>query len=204
MLTLVRQSVPRSLGETDSHAGDIGHWLGMTGLIHVRTRRRIGRFILYHKEITMQTVIDFINKHLYDVFIPLTALAVLRIIVCLAQLKHIAALRKKKGTYHVVGHNYTEIGAWLGILVGFVLVLATRLWYVGLPLSVVLGILIGKLGKKKGAELDAIYRDVAWELKHEAAAQAAREAASHTLESGAAALEEHEENTEDKGDTENG
>ena len=62
----------------------------------------------------------------------------------------------------------------------------------------------GKLGKKKGAELDAIYRDVAWELKHEAAAQAAREAASHTLESGAAALEEHEENTEDKGDTENG
>ena len=62
----------------------------------------------------------------------------------------------------------------------------------------------GKLGKKKGAELDAIYRDVAWELKHEAAAQAARETASHTLESGAAALEEHEENTEDKGDTENG
>ena len=36
------------------------------------------------------------------------------------------------------------------------------------------------------------------------AAQAARETASHTLESGAAALEEHEENTEDKGDTENG
>ena len=122
MLTLVRQSVPRSLGETDSHAGDIGHWLGMTGLIHVRTRHRIGRFILYHKEITMQTVIDFINKHLYDVM----------------------------------------------------------------------------------KEKDAIYRDVAWELKHEAAAQAAREAASHTLESGAAALEEHEKNTEDKGDTENG
>ena len=152
----------------------------------------------------MQTVIDFINKHLYDCFIPLTALAVLRIGVCLAQLKRTAALREKKGAYHAVGHNYTEIGAWLGILVGFVLVLATRLWYVGVPLSVVLGILVGKLGKKKGAELDAIYRDVAWELKHEAAAEAAREAASHTLESGAAALEEHEENTENKGDTENG
>ena len=75
----------------------------------------------------MQTVIDFINKHLYDVFVPLTALAVLRIVVGLAQLKHIAALRKKKGAYHVVGHNYTDIGAWLGIQVGFVLVQATRL-----------------------------------------------------------------------------
>ena len=149
----------------------------------------------------MQTVIDFINKHLYDVFIPLTALAVLRIVVCLAQLKHIAALREKKGTYHVVGHNYTEIGAWLGILVGFVLVLATRLWYVGLPLSVVLGILIGKLGKKKGVELDDIYRQVAWELKHEAEAEAAREAASHTLEDGNT---DETENTEDKGETENG
>ena len=152
----------------------------------------------------MQAVIDFINKHLYDCFIPLTALGVLRIGMCLAQLKKTRQIREKKGVYHAVGHNYTEIGAWLGILVGFVLVLATRLWYVGLPLSVVLGLLGGKLGKKKGAELDAIYRDVAWELKHEAAAQAARETASHTLESGAAALEEHEENTEDKGDTENG
>ena len=152
----------------------------------------------------MQAVIDFINKHLYDCFIPLTALGVLRIGMCLAQLKRTGQIREKKGVYHAVGHNYTEIGAWLGILVGFVLVLATRLWYVGLPLSVALGLLGGKLGKKKGAELDAIYRDVAWELKHEAAAQAARETASHTLESGAAALEEHEENTEDKGDTENG
>ncbi len=60
---------------------------------------------------------------------------------------------------HAVGHNYTEIGAWIGILAGFVLG-----WPVvrGPDDILVLGILIGKLGKKKGAELDAIYRDVAW------------------------------------------
>ena len=84
----------------------------------------------------MQAVIDFINKHLYDCFIPLTALGVLRIGMCLAQLKKTRQIREKKGVYHAVGQNYT-----------------------------------------------------------------AREAASHTLESGAAKIEE---TTEDKGDTENG
>ena len=78
----------------------------------------------------MQAVLDFINKHHYDIFIPLTALAVLRIIVCRAQLKKIASLREKKGAYHAVGGNYTEIGAWLGTLPGFVLALAApKLWY---------------------------------------------------------------------------
>ena len=155
----------------------------------------------------MQAVIDFINKHLYDCFIPLTALGVLRIGMCLAQLKKTRQIREKKGVYHAVGQNYTEIGAWIGILVGFVLVLITRLWYVGLVLSVVLGLIGGRLGRKKGAELDAIYRDVAWELKHEAEAEAAREAAAHTLTPGAEELPEtgeQNETTEDKGETENG
>ena len=114
----------------------------------------------------MQAVLDFINKYHYDIFIPLTALAVLRIIVCRAQLKKIASLREKKGAYHAVGGNYTEIGAWLGTLPGFVLALAApKLWYAGLVLAVIGGILLGKAGKKKGAELDDIYREVALELK---------------------------------------
>ena len=150
----------------------------------------------------MQKVIELIQTHTYDFFIPLTALALLRLGLCLAQLKKTASIRKKKGVYHAVRGHYTEIGVWLGVLPACVLGLAiTRLWYVGLPLSVVLGLIGGKLGRKKGAELDAIYRDVAWELKHEADAEAAREAASRTLESGAAKIEE---TTEDKGDTENG
>ena len=72
------------------------------------------------------------------------------------------------------------------------------------------GIVVGKLGRKKGLETDDIYREVARELKHEAEAEAAREAASHTLDSGTDAIgdgaETHYEtaNTEDKGEHDNG
>lgn len=151
----------------------------------------------------MQAVLDFINKHHYDIFIPLTALAVLRIIVCRAQLKKIASLREKKGAYHAVGGNYTEIGVWLGTLPGFVLALAApKLWYAGLVLAVIGGILLGKAGKKKGAELDDIYREVALELKREA--EAARQEASCALEAGAEEIPEATEITENKGETNNG
>ena len=157
----------------------------------------------------MQKVIDFINTHTYDIFIPLTALALLRLAMCWAQLKQTAAIRKKKGVYHAVREHYAEMGAWLGILPFCVLALILpRIWYVWIALAVIGGVLVGRAGKKKGVELDDIYRQVAWELKHEAEAEAAREAASHTLEGGAAALEDgntdETENTEDKGETENG
>ena len=131
----------------------------------------------------MQKVIDFINTHTYDIFIPLTALALLRLAMCWAQLKQTAAIRKKKGVYHAVREHYAEMGAWLGILPFCVLALILpRIWYVWIALAVIGGVLVGRAGKKKGVELDDIYRQVAWELKHEAEAEAAREAASHTLE----------------------
>ena len=153
----------------------------------------------------MQAVLDFINTHIYDIFIPLTALAVLRILVCRAQLKKIASLRDKKGVYHAVGGNYTEIGVWLGTLPGFALALAApKLWYAGLVLVVLGGILLGKAGKKKGVEQDDIYREVALELRREAEAEAARQEAARTLEGGAEEIPEATEITEDKGETENG
>ena len=157
----------------------------------------------------MQAVLDFINKYHYDIFIPLTALALLRLAMCWAQLKQTAAIRKKKGVYHAVREHYAEMGAWLGILPFCVLALILpRIWYVWIALAVIGGVLVGRAGKKKGVELDDIYRQVAWELKHEAEAEAAREAASHTLEGGAAAIEDghagETEHNEDKGETENG
>ena len=157
----------------------------------------------------MQKVIELIQTHTYDFFIPLTALALLRLGLCLAQLKKTASIRKKKGVYHAVRGHYTEIGVWLGVLPACVLGLALpKLWYAWLVLGVVAAIVLGKAGQKKGTELDSIYREVAWELKHEAEAEAAREAASHTLESGAAAIEngytDETEHNEDKGETENG
>lgn len=44
----------------------------------------------------MQAVLDFINNHVRDIFIPLTALALLRVGMCLAQLKRMTHLREKK------------------------------------------------------------------------------------------------------------
>ena len=150
----------------------------------------------------MQKILDFINTHAYDFLIPLTALAVLRMIVCLAQLRHTAAMREKKGVYHAVQAHYTEVGAWLFALIGLVFGLCLpTLWYVGIVLAIAGSVIGGRLGKKKGVELDGIYREVAWELKHEAEVEAARETASHTLESGSTA---ETENTENKGETENG
>ena len=156
----------------------------------------------------MQKVIDFINTHTYDIFIPLAALALLRLGMCRAQLKKTAAIREKKGIYHAVEENYAEMGAWLGILPFCVLAVALpRIWYVWIVLVVIGGVIMGRAGKKKGVELDDIYREVAWELKHEAEAEAAREAAAHTLTPGAEELPEtgeQNEITEDKGETENG
>ena len=86
-------------------------------------------------------------------------------------------------------------------------VIVPGLWYVGLALAIVGGVIGQRIGAKKGRALDNIYREVAWELKHEAEAEAAREAAAHTLTSGAEELPEtgeQNETTEDKGETENG
>ncbi len=159
----------------------------------------------------MQAILNFIQTHLYDIFIPLTALGVLRLAVCLLQLKHTAALREKKGVYHAVRRSYTEIGVWIGAMIGLVFaLLLPKLWFIGLALAAALGTLGGKQGEKRGAEADAMYREIALELKHEAEAESAREAAAHTLESGGEALPEDAEitetteTTEDKGETENG
>ena len=107
----------------------------------------------------MQKVIELIQTDTYDFFIPLTALALLRLGLCLAQLKKTASIRKKKGVYHAVRGHYTEIGVWLGVLPACVLGLVLpMLWYAWLALGVVAAIVLGKAGQMKGTELDGIYR----------------------------------------------
>ena len=61
----------------------------------------------------MQAILDFINNHFYDIFLPLIILGFLRVAMCLAQLKRTATIRRKKGVYHSVRGNYTELGAWI-------------------------------------------------------------------------------------------
>ena len=117
----------------------------------------------------MQAVLDFINNHVRDIFIPLTALALLRVGMCLAQLKRMARLREKKGAYHAVRGHCEELGVWFGALAGLLLpVIVPGLWYAGLALAIVGGVIGQRIGVKKGRALDDIYREVAWELKHEA------------------------------------
>ena len=103
----------------------------------------------------------------------------------------------------VTGLFLAAVSAAAFCLLGLML---SKLWFAWLPLAVVGGIFAGRAGRKKGLELDGIYREVALELKHEAEAEAAREAAAHTLEGGTESHGEAEapDNTEDKGETENG
>ena len=88
----------------------------------------------------MQAVLDFINNHVRDIFIPLTALALLRVGMCLAQLKRMTHLREKKGAYHAVRGHCEELGVWFGALAGLLLpVIVPGLWYAGLALAIVGG-----------------------------------------------------------------
>ena len=98
----------------------------------------------------MQAVLDFINNHVRDIFIPLTALALLRVGMCLAQLKRMTHLREKKGAYHAVRGHYEELGVWFGALAGLLLpVIVPGLWYVGLALAIVGGVIGQRIGVKK-------------------------------------------------------
>ena len=95
----------------------------------------------------MQAVLDFINNHVRDIFIPLTALALLRVGMCLAQLKRMTHLREKKGAYHAVRGHCEELGVWFGALAGLLLpVIVPGLWYAGLALAIVGGV----IGQRKG------------------------------------------------------
>ena len=68
----------------------------------------------------------------------------------------------------------SNIAATFSVNNGVLALIFPKVWYIWIALAVIGGILVGRAGKKKGVELDGIYREVAWELKHEAEAEAAR------------------------------
>lgn len=147
----------------------------------------------------MQAILDFIHRYAQEFYIIFIALALLRMAVCAIELKHTAKLRLKKGKYHSVLRQYSEIGAWIFSLPGLVLgsVYSPKLWYLWLVLTAACMVLGYRLGKKKGQAMDDMYRDIAVELRQEEAAAAARETAAHTLEGGGVPLPEHEDTTND-------
>ena len=70
----------------------------------------------------IQTALQWLYDNLYSYMIPVCALCVLRIAVCLMELGHVRRLREKKCVFRYVGGQYREIGAFTGILIGAVLI----------------------------------------------------------------------------------
>ena len=66
----------------------------------------------------IQTALQWLYDNLYSYMIPVCALCVLRIAVCLMELGHVRRLREKKCVFRYVGGQYREIGAFTGILIG--------------------------------------------------------------------------------------
>lgn len=109
----------------------------------------------------MQNALNWLYENLYNYMIPLCALCVLRIIMCLLELTHMRKLREKKFVYRRVGSHYSEIGTFIGLLIGCGLVcLIPSLALLFAAVAIVLGVVGYLLGKKKGAEMDAFWKDV--------------------------------------------
>lgn len=114
----------------------------------------------------MQTVFQAMYDHLYSYMIPICLLCVYRIGVCLLELGKIKSLRDKEGKFRSSKSQYTEIYCFGFALIGGILTCLLReLWFVFIPVTVILGVIGGKLGAKKGREIDELWRDVAEEMR---------------------------------------
>ncbi len=119
----------------------------------------------------METIIRWLTEHLYDYMVPLCLLCLFRLLMCTLQTRRTAALRRKL-KFLSVRSFFTEIGCWLGILAGGAFTcLLPRLWFLGLPLTAVLGTVGYRQGRKKGIAADAYWREEGKRLIAEAQAR---------------------------------
>lgn len=109
----------------------------------------------------MQNALNWLYENLYNYMIPLCALCVLRIVMCLIELAHMKKLREKKFVYRRVGNHYSEIGTFIGLLIGCILVcVIPSLALLFAAVAIALGVVGYQMGKRKGTEADAFWRDV--------------------------------------------
>lgn len=109
----------------------------------------------------MQNALNWLYENLYNYMIPICALCVLRIVMCMIELAHMKKLREKKFVYRRVGSHYSEIGAFIGLLIGCILVcVIPSLALLFAAVAIALGVVGYRLGKQKGAEADAFWKDV--------------------------------------------
>lgn len=120
----------------------------------------------------MQNLFNAMYTHLYSYMIPICLLCVYRIVVCFFELAKIKSMRDKQGRFRSSKNQYTEIYCFAFALVGGILTcLLRKLWFVFIPLTIILGVIGGKLGVKKGREIDELWRDVAEEMRKMEAAE---------------------------------
>ena len=116
----------------------------------------------------IREVVLWLQENFYNYMIPVTALCVLRVVMCLIEIRHMNRLRDKKFVFRKQGSHYREIGLFVGLFVGFVLACVLPLKPVWIALGVVLAVIGFKIGAKKGDEVDAFWREVIAEMSAEA------------------------------------
>ena len=108
--------------------------------------------------------VAWLMKNLYNYMIPLCLLCVLRVVMCRLELRHMKHLREKKFVFRSVSSHYKEIGTFIGLFIGFVLICLLPLKLLWAAVAVVLGIVGFKIGKKKGDAEDEFWREVIAEV----------------------------------------
>ena len=119
----------------------------------------------------MGNIIRWLTEHLYDYMVPLCLLSLFRLLMCTLQTHRTVALRRSL-RFLSVRAFFTESGCWLGVLAGGVFTcLLPRLWFLGLPLTAVLGVLGYKEGRRRGIAADDYWREEGKRLIAEAQAR---------------------------------
>ena len=116
----------------------------------------------------IREAIVWLQENFYNYMIPITALCVLRVVMCLIEIRHMNRLRDKKFVFRKQGSHYREIGLFVGLFVGLVLACVLPLKLVWIALGAVLAVIGFKIGAKKGDEVDAFWREVIAEMSAEA------------------------------------
>jgi uncharacterized protein YacL len=112
----------------------------------------------------IRTALAWLMENLYNYMIPVCLLCVLRVVMCLIELSHMKRLREKKFVFRAQYKHYAEIGTFIGLFIGSVLVCVLPLKLLWAAVAVVLGIIGFKIGKKKGLEKDEFWKEVIAEM----------------------------------------
>jgi uncharacterized protein YacL len=112
----------------------------------------------------IRTALAWLMENLYNYMIPVCLLCVLRVIMCLIELSHMKRLREKKFVFRAQYKHYAEIGTFVALFIGSILVCVLPLKLLWAAVAVVLGVIGYKIGKKKGLEKDEFWKEVIAEM----------------------------------------